>query len=235
MTLLLSRCESIVLHALGMDSLPAEVSVLECVNRAGSWLYAQPWKWTERLGSVNTVAAQEYVTLGSDVRAIITARTSGWGLTETSLDKINEMRAFSTSQGSPYVYALVDSVTAAGVYTKRLELFRTPNSIAAIKLHYRAGWPGPLAADGDAAKIPVPVDWEGLFSEALVATAMGIEERDIAGPGARLDALRVTDLYQRLVRQDGMSQANYGPLRGGGVEMQMWPQWQVEIRNVPAP
>lgn len=235
MTLLLSRCESIVLHALGMKSLPAEVSVLECVNRAGSWLCAQPWKWTERIGTVPTVVSQAYVNCPADLRAVITAQTANYGLQTTGLDQINEFRRQSTSQSSPVLYSLVDTVSAAGVFTKRLELYPTPNAVETIGLFYRAGWQEPLAASGDAARIAVPLDWEPLYIEALIAYAMGTEERDVATVTARLDALRVSDMYQRLVRQDGMSQSNYGPSRGGAVAMQMNHLWRQEVPNVPAP
>lgn len=229
MTLLLSRCESIVLHALGMSSLPAEVSVLECVNRAGSWLCSHPWKWLERTSTVSTSIGVEYVNLPSDARAIVSASVRNYGMEPSSLDEIRLRRTLTTATSTPLIFALADSLSAAGVFTKRLELFPTPSTVTPIGIYYRAGWQEPLAASGDAARIAVPLDWEGVFIEALIAYAMGTEERDIAGVSARLEALRVSEMFAYLVRQDGMSQSNYGTMRGGGVAMQMGRTWEMEI------
>lgn len=234
MTLLLSRCESVVLHALGASALPPEISVLELVNRAGSWLCQQPWKWLQRQATVSTVAGTAYVVLPSDLRAVVSAQTRSFGMVPTSLDDIDARRAFSTAQNYPVIYALRDDLSAAGVFTKRLELFPTPSTVETIRVFYRAGWQTPLSG-ADSSRIAVPEDWEPLFIEALIAVAMGYQERDVAGVSVRLEALRASDMYQRLVRQDGMSQSNYGPMRGGGVEMQMGSTWQVEVPTSPAP
>ena len=234
MTLLLSRCESIVLHALGASALPPEISVLELVNRAGVWLCSHPWKWTERMSTVATTASVAYVNCPTDLRAVIKAQTTNYGLQETGADQINEMRRQSASTSAPVLYALVDTLSAAGAYTKRLELYPTPNAIQTIGLWYRAGWQTPQNGS-DSSRIAVPEDWEGIYLEALTAYAMGVQERDVAGVSARLEAIVASNQYQRLVRQDGMSQSNYGPSRGGAVAMQMGGIWRQEVQNVPAP
>lgn len=234
MTLLLSRCEQVILHALGQSALPPEISTLELVNRAGAWICSHPWKWLERLSSVNTVGGQAYVNLPSDLRALVSAQIRNFTMVPTSLDDINDRRAVVTPSAYPVIYAIADTLSAAGVFTKRMELFPTPSDVQAIRLYYRAGWQTPENGS-DASRIAVPEDWEGLYLEALTAYAMGVQERDIAGVSTRLEALRASDQYMRLVRQDGMSQSNYGPMRGGGAERQMGTFWQTPVPTVPAP
>ncbi len=98
-----------------------------------------------------------------------------------------------------------------------MELWRTPSvsTTNAIRVNYRAGWQAPASLQ-DTARIAVPEDWEGLFLEALIAYAQGLEERDVAGVALRLEQIKASDMYQSLKRQDGMLQTNFGQLRGGG-------------------
>lgn len=219
---------------MGMKSLPPEVSILEFVNRAGTWLCAHPWKWLQRVSTVPTVAGQAYIACPSDLRAIVSAQVRNFGMVPTSLDDLSQRRAVSTAQNYPVIYALRDDLSAAGVFTKRMELYPTPSTIETVYIYYRAGWQTPQNGS-DSSRIAIPEDWEALFIEALIAVAMGYQERDVAGVGVRLEALRASDMYARLVRQDAMSQSNYGPMRGGGVEVQMGVGWQWEVPMAPSP
>lgn len=229
------RCEQIIKHTIGELALPPELSVGEIVNSAGRWVCGHPWTWLERTGGLDTVASQEYIDLTVHLpgfQAIYSAQyiagTTAW-LQPTDLGAIIEMRAYS--QGPPpypSFYAIVSHMDADGNHSYRMELWPTPTTSttgdSAVKVHYRVGFQTPRGG-ADTARIAIPEDWESLFIEALLAYAQGYDERDVAGVAPRLEAIRASDLYQRLVRQDAMTQSNFGTSRGGAVAMQntSWP------------
>lgn len=237
MTLLVSRCESAILHALGTASLPPEVSALELIDRAGYWLCSHPWTWLNRTGTLSTVANVNYINVTSGLptlRALVSAHLSDRLLVPCSLDEIAARRASASASGLPTVYALSRSIDSSGVFTLRMELFSTPSAVNTIQVFYRAGWQAPLSYL-DTSRIAIPEEWEGLFLEILIAYAMGVEERDIAGVAERLETVRRGSQFQNLVRQDSMTQSNFGPMRGGGVEMQMGYVLDFNPPQVPAP
>lgn len=235
-----SRCEQAILHALGQTALPPETSAKEIVDRAGRWLASYPWSWLERHGTVATVIGQEWVSLAplTGLRKVVSAQyvsgTTSW-LVGADMGKIIEWRSYASGPPpNPSHYAVIDSLSTAGVFTTRLELWPTPSAVNTIRLQYIVGFQLPL--DGvDTSRIAVPEDWEMLFLEAVIAVAMGYEERDVAGPDQRLDQLRQSHLFQTLMRQDGMKQSNFGPVRGGAAAMQAtyWPsmRWPATAQN----
>lgn len=221
MTLLLSRCESIVLHALGMSQLPAEVSVLECVNRSGQWLCSFPWRWQERIVTIGTTSGTNYVNLPAGTVEVHRVQyRNGW-LDPTTLGAILDRRANAVVSGAPACYAIDYDQTAAGVLTPRVELYPTPNTTDAsgITAHIRLGWVTPLSGL-DSSRIQIPEWMEALYVEALVAYAMGTEERDIASVDTRLSMLQQGALFAAAQRQDASIQTNHGQSRGGAVAQQ---------------
>lgn len=223
MTLLLSRCESVVLHALGASVLPPEISVLELVNRAGVWLCSFPWSWQERIVTIATVSAQNYVNLPAGTVEVHRVQyRNGW-LDATTLGAIMDRRANAVVSGAPACYAIDYDQTAAGVLTPRIELYPTPSSSDAsgITAHIRLGWVTPFNG-ADSSRIQIP-DWlEPLYIEALIAFAMGYQERDVADVGTRIAAVQAGPLFAAATRQDASIQTNHGQMRGGAVPNHGW-------------
>lgn len=215
--LTLTRCEQIIAHALGSETLPPNVSVLEFVDRAGLWLCSFPWRWLERTGTLGTTVNVAYVNLPAGTTEVYRAQSRGRWMDATTLGAILDLRSAAVV-GYPTSYAVAYDQTAAGVLTPRLELYPTPSvtDATAIYIHYKAGWAGPQN-DTDTARIPIPEWLEPLYTEALIAYAMGVEERDVAPVDARLVAIQTGPLFLAAVRQDGSMQTNHGQMRGGAV------------------
>jgi hypothetical protein len=217
MTLLVSRCESAILHALGMTALPPETSALEYIHAAGHWLCSFPWTWQERIGTLGVTASEAYVALTAGTVEVHRVQYQHRWLSPVSAGALLDMRAGTVVSTYPSCYAVLYDQTAAGVLTPRLELYPTPaaTDATALKVYYRAGWAGPLA-DADGARIPIPAYLEAVYLEALIAFAMGREERDVADVGTRVAMVEAGPLFSAALRQDAALQTNHGPLRGGG-------------------
>ena len=227
--LTVESCERMALQTLGNPgALPSEFSALDLVNRAGRWLCtAHPWNWLNRLDTLDVTGGQLFVPLTSlgAVTAILAVQfsdQSSFYLRETTLSNILDKRTGQTPSGDPTYFALNDQIAADGSLTKVLELDSSPTDDISdgITIHFRAGFQIPQGGAASA-RIAVPDEWEGLFLLAVRAVARGYHHEDDGTGDARLTALKRSDEFQDLKRMDGMRQSNYGPLTGGGVEMQM--------------
>lgn len=228
--LTVARCEEMILHTLGdLASTPEAFSTKEVVDRAGRWLCsAHPWTWLTRLGTLDVSASFNYVSLAplgafTALRRVVYTDSTANYLCEASLETVLDSRVSLTPPGSPTRYALNTRIDGStDVITRVLELDATPSDDAsgALSILYRAGWQVPTA------RIPIPEEWESLYLLGVRSIARGYHFEDQADVNTRLSALQSGVEFQNLVRMDGMSQSTFGPLEGGGVEMQMVSQYQ---------
>lgn len=236
--LTLARCEDAIRDELGY-LLPGENSTLECVNATGQWFVdAFAWSWLQRMTTLNTTSAQNYVDLSTAIgfRKLLRASYLNWWLQQTDLGHINALRATVVST-TPTYCAVGWSITTAGVYTPRLELYPTPSVgvTGAIQLYYTAGWQTPLSGI-DTSRIAIPEHVEALYLTCLRAYAKGLREPDVGSVGDRLLAIQRSSEWIAKTMADGETQLNYGPLRGsviGGPVVDETMSWGISL--VPDP
>lgn len=227
MTVTLQQCEDMILHTLDADSLPVELEVIDIVNRAGSWLYtAHPWSWLRRSGTLGTTSGQNYINLASSALPNVTKIVEAWFaysvasmIRPVSLAEVVERRAGLVSNLPSYCAVGTREISGALVRTVEFDVefasTVTASSTGPIFLVYEAGWVQP------GVNILVPVEFEGIFLQVLRAYARGYQEEDIAPLDQRLGALSNSMEFKQLKAHDAMRQVRRGPMRGGGVEMQM--------------
>lgn len=201
----------------------------EILNDAGEWLIsAHRWGWiTPEPADVDTVADQEYVSLPSDFREVVSIDVSD-GFTSTieptTREHILFLRSSPLDASSFNFYYALGWRQLSGTMTSVLEVWPTPSAseTGKFKLWYRKTWTR-IASDSTALEIP---PWmEPLLKRVCRAFAQGVEEEQTDRPaGSRID---VDDLLERVmagpiweaaVDQDRMVQQDYGPMRGGHLE-----------------
>lgn len=230
MTLTLARCASEIRQTL--RGAP-EGDVLTIVNRAGQWFVdAFSWSWLQRIGSLSTTASQEYVSLGglTGFRKLFRASYDNFWLEQCDLGYMSALRASgSVSSGVPSYCAVGFTLSAAGVYTKRLELYPTPSAMVtdALTLYWQAGWQAPQT-NADESVIAIPDEVEGLYVLVLRAFARGFEEEHEGSLSVRLDEIVNSNAWLARVSSDSATQTNFGRMRGsairpyGGDETTLW-------------
>lgn len=107
--------------------------------------------------------------------------------------------------------------TTTGKVEYRLEL--DPNQSAStdrLEVRYISGW---KRVTTDTEELPLPADgWlDGLFTQAVIAWAQGLDAEDEAPLYARLDALSQSFMWSSHVARDGAIQSDMGPIRGSDI------------------
>lgn len=231
MTLTLARCASEIRQTL--RGAP-EGDVLTIVNRAGQWFVdAFSWSWLQRTSSLSTAAGVNYVDLGglANFRKLFRASYAsgtGYWLEQCDPGYMSALRAL-TSSGLPTYCSVGFSVSSAGVYTKRLELYPTPSAMVtdALTLYWQAGWQAPQT-NADESVIAIPDEVEGLYVLVLRAFARGFEEEHEGSLSVRLDEIVNSNAWLARVSSDSATQTNFGRMRGsairpyGGDETTLW-------------
>lgn len=223
-----------VQHAVGGGAVSSQLQADLIINEAGRYLCSMHhWKWLEPVpGTLNFTSAQAYVSMPSDFKSL----ESIWPddainatFVLTSVDEINKMRQFDVSSSAAYFGALVypGQANATSHQTvPRLELYPTPSASATGALHifYTRGW----TVIDDATDVPnIPAYVETLYTQLVRAFAKGYEEDDTATLDERLAAIAAGPIFAACVSQDGMTQNEYGEMRGGWTDTQPMPlNWE---------
>lgn len=212
MTLTLTQCEDLILHTLDASELPGEIPYTDIVNRAGSWLYGvSSWEWLNRTGTVTATIAQNYVVVPvTQIDNLWWTNNIARIARRTTIEHINTIRTSQTANAYPSFWAL-GWRDLSNVMTRVVEFDYAFATADSLTIQYRKPWILPMVSGN----IQVPLEWEGMFIQAVRAYARGYQEEDVAPLDVRLAALANSDEMRRLIAMDGMSQANRGAGRGG--------------------
>lgn len=208
-------------HELGGDLVG--IDPLRVLNEAGQKLYGvRPWNFLVRVGTeLESVVDQSWIELPADFGRIVTLDYTDQitsGVIQTTLAHINLYRAQAPAIPS---YALFVSVSwvidvSPAVPVPRLEVYPTPSTSTAdlLTMTYRVRWVPLTGTDTTPIQIP---DWfEGLYRQAVRATASGYQRGDME---ERFGALMGGWDFEAAVRQDTDQQTDYGSLMFGAMDM----------------
>jgi len=113
--------------------------------------------------------------------------------------------------------AVVSYAPSGGGATQyRLELDPNQNSTDELEVRYISGW-NPVSTDTE--DLPIPADgWlDGLFTQAVIAWAQGLDAEDEASLYVRLDTLAQSSMWNTHVGRDAGVQSDMGPTRGSDI------------------
>ncbi len=221
MTITLTQCEDLILHTLDASELPGEIPYTDIVNRAGTWLYnAHAWSWLFKRGTLTGTVGLNYASLSSlgatQVENVWFANNLSRWARRTTLDHIVTIRAANVSNNEPVFWAL-GWRDLSNVMTRVIEFDYAFVAADVMTIQYRQTWALPMV-NGN---IQVPMEWEGMFIQAIRSYARGYQEEDVASLDQRMNALQVSGEMMNLKRLDGVAQGNRGAARGGMTEQ--WP------------
>jgi hypothetical protein len=113
---------------------------------------------------------------------------------------------------------------AGGSPAWRLELWPYPAAADPdiFLVSYDVAWSAPSV---DSAVLPIPSILEDLFISLLRAITRGYEEEEEGTVEDRVDRLRQSSTFYEATLADGLSQPDYGPIRGGAEEQAMGGGW----------
>lgn len=229
----LAQYKGDVTHALGGGIPASDVDQERIINDAGRHLVSMhPWKWLECApASLNFTQDTAYVAMPSDFRSLVSIESDedlNADFNLTSIEEIVSLRQNDVNLTSEYYGALVRPVQTSVTTlmpVPRLELYPTPAAsvTGALQIVYQRGWTL-LDTDTDVPNIP----WfmEGLLVSLVRAFALGYEEPEGGTVNQRImDVTGTRDqpspLFSAAVTEDGMTQPEYGEMRGGWLEG--WP------------
>lgn len=231
MVLTLSRCLDHVQHALHGRNPSAQVAPLEIVNTAGKHVCSTfGWGFLERPpADLNLVSGQSYVTLPTDVGAVLDIQSQN----TASAFKFLGTGTLSKLQ----TYGVNDTVTYGMIVNDttgrpRLEVWPVPNAneTAALRLYYRAGWTD--LTDDDTDTVPFPSFMDALILQVIRAFALGWEEDESLD--ARLEQIEQGRIFMAACEADQGMQNDFGKLEGGCVgprptrRATNWSPWGVD-------
>lgn len=198
-------------HATGIATPETGSSWAMVVSDALTYLQnAHTWKWLNTVLSLDFVAAQNYVALPADflqIKAIRSGTTTRRRVIQTNLDEIALFRQIATTAGLVCYVAVSETGQVSGsvVPVPRLELYPTPgsNEVGALQGVYVRQ----LTQSGT---VPdVPAHFCPILKSITRAIAKDTENQDSSAEWALVERA-LTPAIQR----DGLSQPNYGPMRG---------------------
>lgn len=232
MTLTLTQCNDMILHTLDASELPGEIPYTDIVNRAGSWLYTvSDWEWLNRTSTVTATVGLNYVVVPvTQIVNLWWSNNLARVARRTTMDHINQIRSRNTSNSYPSYWAL-GWRDLSNVQTRVVEFDFAFTTADVITYQYKKPWALPMV-NGN---IQVPLEWEGMYVQAIRAYARGYQEEDVASLDVRLAALANSDEMRRLRALDGMSQANRGAARGGIGSLSYHPPELPDPINIPHP
>lgn len=222
-------------HALeGASSLPSGITFAQVINTAGQWFFSShPWAFREgTVAKLHLTANQEYVDLPYDFGALTALQmtsslVSTLTMTTPAALIARRVRSVTVTQ-QHYWVALVQGPKndRAGPFPPpRLEIWPTPasNSENALTAIYRRKWTlfADTTADTSVDTAPIPEYAEMALIQAVRATAIGWGERLTQPQGgieALLNTLKKGVIWQAVIEEDGLQQAEYGILEGGAIE-----------------
>jgi hypothetical protein len=213
-----AKLKNAVKHALGKTTVDSTTDLGDIVNDGVALFYGlHPWTWRETALSVDTVAAQQYVSLPADFAEMSAdpQATSGGALLGTlvksSLDDINQFRATLLSgiaASMRYAVTWKGGTSDDDLPVARLELWPAPTAVITIHGMYRRQL-RKLIDDGDVPDVPAH------FHQLLkrVVRAHALDEDDQADAAERAWA-HVNALLPGMKEADGRADANLGRMRG---------------------
>jgi hypothetical protein len=224
MTLTIEGCHKHIVHTLGGEpSMDSD----EIVNACGTWFTAaHDWKYLERPSVLLPFTLnQSYITLPTDLGDIIKIQFTN-GLTArfflTTLGTIADYRTSQMNFGISVTYGCMvyapSTNPLGGPPTPRLEIYPTPQSnlANALTLFYRSTW-APVTPDDSETFVNIPQYAEPAFLQALRQFARGYQDEEHATMGQRLADLMAGPVWGAAIEQDGLTQPEYGKMRGGAV------------------
>lgn len=220
MSLTIPYCEDMIRQTLNQELAP-ELSVPEMVNETGRWLYSQAWSWTSRQGTLGVTAAQNYVSVSSlpaiKIEAVRYTNTIAYWLEPTTIDEIVLRRVSTLVNGAPALWAAHwrDDANLIPYRTLEFDTEFAATDATGLTVVYSKAW----VMNGGF--VPIPTEYEGLFTHALMAVARGYMEKDIASIAVRLAEIKLSNVFTDLVAMDQAFQLRRGAMRGGGVNGQL--------------
>lgn len=174
---------------------------------------------------------------GYGLRAYSTANTLEQAVLLTSWAQLNLLRSSQTAQpAGSYLGALFwgqDESINGGPPRARLELWPYPTSSDPdlFTISYMRDVP---EVEVDSDYIPLPTYIHPLFLSILREVVRGYEAEDEGMMQDRIDRIRASSEFMDAITRDGLSQPDYGPLRGGGEDSAastFWPYPNVTVAD----
>lgn len=180
----------------------------EIVNQAGRAMYmARPWKFREMVDTFDTVADQEYVSLGSTFAQVANVWLSGVRVDMVPSVRLEEYRAAESASGSTICCVRLAGLTGS----LRVELVPAPTSSEsdALRVHGLAAWAelGDDVEDDD--QMQVPPYGEQLLVEYVRAVAVSYEDGQLA---QRFKEIEAGPAFWTCQSADSQVQGDYGPI-----------------------
>lgn len=214
-----------VQHAVGGSAVSSQLQADLIINEAGRYLVSMHhWKWLEAVpATLDFTISTAYVAMPSDFKSLNAiwpddAVNATFRLTTPT--ELARLREYEISIAAAYYGALVypsQANVTSHQTVPRLELYPTPSATTSGALHiwYTRAW----TVIDDATDVPnFPAYMETLYTQLVRAFARGYEEDDAASLDERITAIRNGPIFEACVSQDGMTQTDYGELRGGWAE-----------------
>jgi len=225
MALSAKTCYEHIRSTLGRDPGLGNFHILQMT---GVWFTsAHDWKYLERPSAlVGFVNGQSYASLPADFSELIAASFTQ-GLTNrfllTTLGTIAQYRTGQMNFGLAVTYGAISfqaATGAGGAPLPVLELYPTPSATnaSALTVFYRADWT-PITDGSDSSFVNIPQYAEPAFIECLRAFARGYQEEDSGILSQRLAAIQAGPVWDAAVDSDGMTQPNFGKMRGGATQI----------------
>lgn len=226
MTILVSDILNQIRHAVGAGGLSEEISEVDILNEAGTYLCSMhAWNWLdEASATLDLVAGQDYCTLPLGIREVISIALTGSitdGFRWVTLAELDQIR---NGQPVDWKYAgVIEWVqpAAGGEAIPRLAISPAPTASAAgaFTIRFKSDWVDVgRDSDPDTTALVIPKWLRPLLVRLARIFVKAWEEEEEGSIEQRLEGLDASRFLDVLKERDGAMQPELGQLTGGAAQ-----------------
>lgn len=226
MTILVSDILNQIIHAVGAGGLSQEISEVDILNEAGTYLCSMhAWSWLDdQSATLDLVAAQAYCTLPLGIREVISIARTGsltdgfrW-VTLADLDAVRNGQPIDWQYTGAIEWVQPD---AGGEKLPRLAIAPTPTAgeVGALTIRFKADWIDVgVDSDPDTTALIIPAWLRPLLVRLARIFVKSWEEEEEGTLEQRLEGLDNSRFLEVLKERDGAMQPDIGQLTGGAAQ-----------------